>query len=593
MSIQVTHAFVSSKPEQSDPTLIGPNEWNAQHVVVDTSVPTSFFASNYIFTPQTPNIPITGGISNTITLSPVPTGVNASDVGHYLYISGGTGTPEAVLITGGTAVAGAASGTLNFVAAYSHTGLWTISTATCGVQEALQDMSSGGCLKLNSSIPCTFHAKVTPPAGLNYCIDGESATGISIRRGSDYPNGDLFYLPSATGFIQFVDLAISDDSGGSQTAGAVIHAVGVSCDINNVFISAGNNSHIGLLLDGTTGVQISNFRYVALQAPTMAAIQLIGTSAANYDINYINGSINLPSTATTGFAFLVQYVNGLKISNSSFNGGPFQVFLQAASGDYVTNVSVSNCYFNYCTNDAIRIDTSLSANTTNVRVMGCQILGGTETADSLGIDIGFDNNNANGVASIQIVGNFIQGWHSSGIGIGSTGSDAGIVIIGNIIYSNNLGAFTTEGGIHLKSVIGVVIVGNYISSNTCGIYIEAGGADFTITSNDFYNNTTQIANAGVPQGIIANNTNISNISGATVASAATLIFPIAPNFIVSGTTSVTSVNMQNVCPGSSGTLRTPNGQIFFQASSTIGNSITTTQNVLVTWYWDGTQVWLK
>jgi hypothetical protein len=29
----ITHTFVSLKPEQSDPTLVGPNEWNAVHTM--------------------------------------------------------------------------------------------------------------------------------------------------------------------------------------------------------------------------------------------------------------------------------------------------------------------------------------------------------------------------------------------------------------------------------------------------------------------------------------------------------------------------------------------------------------------------------
>lgn len=75
---------------------------------------------------------------NTVTLTPCPKGVNGTDLWHYLYISG-TGTPEAVLITGGSCTSRAASGTIEFTAAYAHLKGYSIGTATAGVQEAVVD----------------------------------------------------------------------------------------------------------------------------------------------------------------------------------------------------------------------------------------------------------------------------------------------------------------------------------------------------------------------------------------------------------------------------------------------------------------------
>jgi hypothetical protein len=84
-----------------------------------------------------PNAPIglTSG-PNIVTLQPCPQGVNGTDVWHYLYVSG-TGTPEIVLITGGSCVSGAASGTLEFTASHAHPRGYSIGTATDGVQEAV------------------------------------------------------------------------------------------------------------------------------------------------------------------------------------------------------------------------------------------------------------------------------------------------------------------------------------------------------------------------------------------------------------------------------------------------------------------------
>jgi hypothetical protein len=73
---------------------------------------------------------------NSVQLSPCPAGVSGSDSWHYLFISG-VGTPEAVLITGGTCVSGGAYGTIEFTALYAHGIGYTLGSATGGLQEAV------------------------------------------------------------------------------------------------------------------------------------------------------------------------------------------------------------------------------------------------------------------------------------------------------------------------------------------------------------------------------------------------------------------------------------------------------------------------
>src|SRR6185369_12054560 len=77
------------------------------------------------------------GAGKTITVTPCPFGVNGTDVYHYVRISGGTGTAEAVLITGGTCTSGLASGTIIVTTANTHTGAWALTSATAGIQEAI------------------------------------------------------------------------------------------------------------------------------------------------------------------------------------------------------------------------------------------------------------------------------------------------------------------------------------------------------------------------------------------------------------------------------------------------------------------------
>jgi len=61
--------------------------------------------------------------------------VIANEPAYYVYISG-TGTPEAVLVTGGTCKGDGRPGTLEFKTAHSHPSGYLISSASAGVQEA-------------------------------------------------------------------------------------------------------------------------------------------------------------------------------------------------------------------------------------------------------------------------------------------------------------------------------------------------------------------------------------------------------------------------------------------------------------------------
>lgn len=116
---------------------------NQTSTTYEFASPPWILSSDFDFPAQQPGGTLTGGVGASITLTPVPLGVNGADTGHYVYISAGTGTPEAVLITGGSATSGASSGTLTFTPANNHSGAWTITSATGGVQEAISYLPLG------------------------------------------------------------------------------------------------------------------------------------------------------------------------------------------------------------------------------------------------------------------------------------------------------------------------------------------------------------------------------------------------------------------------------------------------------------------
>jgi len=74
--------------------------------------------------------------AKTISLASCAPGVTGSEPKYYVYISG-TGTPEAVLVTGGTCAGNNAAGTLQFTTANAHAPGYTVTSASGGLQEAI------------------------------------------------------------------------------------------------------------------------------------------------------------------------------------------------------------------------------------------------------------------------------------------------------------------------------------------------------------------------------------------------------------------------------------------------------------------------
>jgi hypothetical protein len=206
------HHNVLSAEVKAIETFLGPNGQNIAGL--------SYFviSKTYDFAPQQPGGVLTVG-SNVITLSPVPKGVNGSDQKHYLYLSGGTGAAEAVLITGGTAVSGAASGTVIVNCANSHTGAWTIKSATAGLQEAI--IANGGA-GVAVWIPKGTHVMYAPLEvggwhGLTIQGAGIGSTVLDIA----HPTNDLFVASSMLNDFDLRELSVT--SSVVRTAGWVFH----------------------------------------------------------------------------------------------------------------------------------------------------------------------------------------------------------------------------------------------------------------------------------------------------------------------------------------------------------------------------------
>ncbi len=114
-----------------------------------TAIQQNYDSRAYNYVAQSPGGSLSAGACSFV-MNPVPKGVVT---GGSVYLSGGTGTAEAIAVT----VSGStASGTCS----YSHSGAWTVASASGGLQEAICMMpSDGGEVVVGGSI--TLRRNVT------------------------------------------------------------------------------------------------------------------------------------------------------------------------------------------------------------------------------------------------------------------------------------------------------------------------------------------------------------------------------------------------------------------------------------------------
>jgi hypothetical protein len=158
--------------------------------------------TTFQFPPQSPGGALTVG-ANVVTLTPVPKGVNGTDVNHYLYISGGTGSPEAAKIIGGTAVSGAASGTVIVQCANTHSGAWTIQSATAGIQEGYQTLvtaGTGGTVYISPQTNTVYTAVDVGAPNITLAGIAAGASIIKAANNANISDALIFLRNTATGF---------------------------------------------------------------------------------------------------------------------------------------------------------------------------------------------------------------------------------------------------------------------------------------------------------------------------------------------------------------------------------------------------------
>lgn len=227
---------------------------NLSSVTYEFASPTFYSSADYNFPAQSPGGSLSVG-ANSITLTPCPLGVDGAGTNDYYYISGGVGTAETVLATGGTCTSGLSTGTLIFTAANTHSGAWTIESASAGIKQAI-NVCNGDCLiQLPGDV-----LTISGPNGLvidksNITLMG-SGIGSILRSRASGNDSATVTIGAAGGGARLLNLAVDGNLSNGGTDAATGASVRVQGTTTGILISGGviEDAVRGIWLEDNGGV---------------------------------------------------------------------------------------------------------------------------------------------------------------------------------------------------------------------------------------------------------------------------------------------------------------------------------------------------
>jgi hypothetical protein len=360
--------------------------------------------------------------ANTITLTPCPKGLGGSDVSHPVYISGGTGTAEAVGIAGGTCTPGADTGTIEVTTANTHTGAWTVTSATAGMREACGLSGSihvpMGTYAIHAPIVCAN------PTAIQGVSQGDSILACSnlltspmfapTGTGEGYRwNGltlDMTSCPSAGGISlaaqtirPWIDgMRVIYPTGGTATGKALYLEGPGEVHVSNFIVNRAGYC-VDIQGDNASGPGTENFfDVVVCDSPTISGFRILRTTAADVGAYYLTKvKITNPEGYTAhGFDFTSSVANTASVLfctqciADNIKGGPALNIHNQAAQHYVNSWFVSGALTYSAGHSGIRID----GTTTEINVLDVQSQGHAD-----GLSLG------DTVTSLRVVGGKYSG----------------------------------------------------------------------------------------------------------------------------------------------------------------------------------------
>jgi len=163
---------------------------------------------------QSPSADLSVAGPKTVSLPACPSGVTGTEPQYYVYIAG-TGTPEAVLVTGGTCAGNGQAGNLQFTTVNSHAAGYTIASASSGLQEAL---IAARFSPSNPNGPSQSGKVIVPPGELQaYARVSVRASNMTVDFSGSivncYMNDTCIFAGDPTNANAYIDITLLNPRG--------------------------------------------------------------------------------------------------------------------------------------------------------------------------------------------------------------------------------------------------------------------------------------------------------------------------------------------------------------------------------------------
>jgi hypothetical protein len=358
--------------------------------------------------------------TQSVTVTPCPLGLPGQ-----IYISGGIGTAEVVARTGGTCTNGAASGTLEFTTAETHTGAYTLSSATGGAQEYYSVLGAGSCPVLDLGASAyEFRGTWT----ISDCATVKASPGATITAyDTNSPAINATYSGAASRTLRVIGSLTINSSGTHAAGSASVYAEGwtdgeisgVSCNFAYRCIDwYANNTGGGnpIVIDKIRSSGTIDAAFIARSAGT-------GHTAGLLTNFYADG------IAATGIKFQGQTA-GWTVSNIWIQLIDVGVSFEEVSTRTVNEMTLSGpCLIDGAQSAGVNITSSTSPGTNGIVVDGCFL-----AMDAGGIPVVIG-----GMQRVSVKNNWIR-QTGANFAIAATASNFLEISNNTINFENNSGA---------------------------------------------------------------------------------------------------------------------------------------------------------
>jgi hypothetical protein len=481
---------------------------------------TAIVSRNYAWVAQPGGSLVVG--NNQITLTPVPRGVNGSNQHHYVWVTGGTGAAEACLITGGTAVSGNPTGTLIINCANTHSGPWSVGTATAGIQEAVHVAGNSG---QPVHIP-EGDNQVYATTWIQYQHVALRGNGMDLSRVVwSWAGGDGEHLFRFEGLTTGGDdrqwsNTISDLGLYGQPSRTSGWAIIVT---KQVYFSAARLSVVnwssGILFDNANYSQMADVYINDLEPATGTGVMIAGLDsfATRLDRVIVNG---LAAGGNCMAGLRIIQSQDVIVEDCHFIQCQYGLLVDPGTGKSVASIKSIGSYYDNSSGEGARV-----MPTTGGVVLRCDF-SGCWFADAKG-GAGLTLSTEGGGIVDGIAVSFSQFYRNAASGLYVAGA-TNVRVYDSVFSNNSLSAPGVNPGAIFNSGFWMFI-GNrsgatdgFGNTQSYGLQAYAGSGTFTVIGNDFTANMSGgMSNGGTGVQIVRDNLGISNVVP-SLASAATV-----------------------------------------------------------------------